>query len=278
MFLVTGGTGNVGRQVIAQLLAAGTPVRALVRRADHGLPAGVEAVAGDLTEPGTLPPALRGVRAAFLFPVPGCGPAFAAAARAAGVERIVLLSSGEVLDGGAEQPHRVAGFHAAIERAVENCGIAWTFLRCGAFATNTLQCAGMVRAGDPVALPYPQAQFAPVHEADIAAVAVAALVGGGHGGARYRLTGPAALTQAEQVATIGEVLGRRLRVTAVPPQLFRERLLQRGVPAPVADGLVGMFAAATTRPAEVLPTVQQVTGRPALSYAEWVADHRRDFG
>jgi uncharacterized protein YbjT (DUF2867 family) len=278
MYLVSGATGNVGRQVVTQLLAAGTPVRGLVRRADVGLPAGVEAVVGDLTAPDTLPAALAGVRAAFLFPVPGCGPAFAAAARAAGVARIVLLSSGEVLDGGAAQPHGVAGFHAEIERAVAGCGVGWTFLRCGAFATNTLQWAGMIRAGDTVGLPFPQAQFAPVHEADVAAVAVAALIGEGHAGARYRLTGPAALTQAEQVATIGAVLGRRLRVAEVPAELFRERLLQRGVPAAVADGLVGMFAAATTRPAEVLPTVQEVTGHPARSYAAWVADHRRDFG
>ncbi len=277
MLLVTGATGNVGRQVVAQLLAAGTPVRALTRRPDGaGLPAGVEVVAGDLTEPDTLPAALSGVKAAFLFPVPGSGPAFAAAARAAGVARIAVLSSAEIVDGAAHQANRVAEFHAEIERAVEGSGVPWTFLRCAAFATNTLQWAGMIRAGDTVSAPYPQASFAPVHEADVAAVVARVLTADGHAGARYRVTGPAALTQAEQVAVIGAALGRRLRFVEVPPELARERMLRR-LPAPIVDGLLDIFAAATTRPAEVLPTVEEVTGRPARTYAEWAADHRKDF-
>ena len=252
MFLVTGATGNVGRQVVARLLAAGVPVRGLART-PVGLPAGVEAVAGDLTEPGTLPGALAGVRAAFLFPVPGCGPAFAAAARAAGVGRIVALSSAGIIDGTVAQPDRVTGFHAEIEQAVEASGIPWTFVRCGAFATNTLQWAGQIRSGDTVSAPYPRASFAPVHEADVAA-----------------------LTQAEQLAVIGAALGRELRLVEVPPQVARERMVQR-LPAPIVDGLLRIFAEATRRPAEVLPTVAEVTGRPPRSFAQWAADHRADF-
>ena len=275
MFLVTGATGNVGRQVVARLLVAGVPVRGLART-PVGLPAGVEAVAGDLTEPGTLPGALAGVRAAFLFPVPGCGPAFAAAARAAGVGRIVALSSAGIIDGTVAQPDLVTGFHAEIEQAVEASGIPWTFVRCGAFATNTLQWAGQIRSGDTVSAPYPRASFAPVHEADVAAVIARALTGDGHTGARYRVTGPAALTQAEQLAVIGAALGRELRLVEVPPQVARERMVQR-LPAPIVDGLLRIFAEATRRPAEVLPTVAEVTGRPPRSFAQWAADHRADF-
>lgn len=59
--LVTGATGRIGRAVIAELLAAGMPVRALTRTpAAAGLPANVEVVAGDFTEPESLDPALRG--------------------------------------------------------------------------------------------------------------------------------------------------------------------------------------------------------------------------
>ena len=115
--------------------------------------------------------------------------------------------------------------------------------------------------------------------ANLAALATAVyrvLTADGHAGARYRVTGPAALTQAEQVAVIGAALGRRLRFVEVPPELARERMLRR-LPAPIVDGLLDIFAAATTRPAEVLPTVEEVTGRPARTYAEWAADHRKDF-
>jgi uncharacterized protein YbjT (DUF2867 family) len=277
MLLVTGATGNVGRQVVAQLLDAGVEVRALNRHPEAtALPAGVERVAGDLTRPDTLPAALAGVTAAFLFPVPGCGPAFVEAARAAGVRRIVLLSSSGVVDGVARQPNAVVEFHAGIEHAVEASGLAWTFVRSGGFAANTLQWAPQIRATGAVRAPYAGASLAPIHEADIAAVAVRALTTDGHAGARYRLTGPAALTLAEQLAVIGTTLGRELRFEEIPPEVARERMIQH-LPAPIVDALLGIFAEATTRPAPVLPTVGEVTGAPARTFAEWAADHRADF-
>ena len=72
MILVTGATGNVGRQVVEQLVGAGEKVRAISRNPERaGLPDGVEVVHGDLSRPETLPAALRGVDRAFLFPVFG---------------------------------------------------------------------------------------------------------------------------------------------------------------------------------------------------------------
>ncbi len=62
--LVTGATGRIGRAVVAELLAAGVPVRALTRRPDaDGLPAAVEVVAGDFTVAESLDAVLEGVRA-----------------------------------------------------------------------------------------------------------------------------------------------------------------------------------------------------------------------
>ena len=64
--LVTGATGRVGRAVVAQLLEAGVPVRALTRRPDAArLPAAVEVVAGDLTVPESLDAGLQGVGAVW---------------------------------------------------------------------------------------------------------------------------------------------------------------------------------------------------------------------
>jgi len=58
--LVTGGTGLVGSRLLTRFVEAGIPVRGLVR-AGKELPAGVEAVTGDILDPQTLPSALAGV-------------------------------------------------------------------------------------------------------------------------------------------------------------------------------------------------------------------------
>ena len=65
--LVTGATGNVGREVVSQLLDTGAAVRALVREPDSAnLPDEVEVVRGDLSEPDTLDARLEGVKSVYL--------------------------------------------------------------------------------------------------------------------------------------------------------------------------------------------------------------------
>src|SRR5947209_92570 len=111
--LVVGARGGVGRHAVDQLLAAGEPVRASVRdpRAGADLPAAAEVVTADLTRLDTLRSALDGVRRVFLYASPAGAEGFAAVAAEAGLERVVLLSSGSVLLPGMEddsitQEHR----------------------------------------------------------------------------------------------------------------------------------------------------------------------------
>src|SRR4051794_13443821 len=116
--------------------------------------------------------------------------------RDAGVERVVVLSSASVeLEGGSA----IGRHQAVVEDAVAASGVAWTFLRPNAFATNTLAWADQIRAGR-VAIPFPDAYLEPIHEADLADAAVAALTDARHEGHAYYLTGPESLTQREQVA------------------------------------------------------------------------------
>jgi uncharacterized protein YbjT (DUF2867 family) len=114
------------------------------------------------------------------------------------------------------------------------------------------------------------------HEADIAAVAVRALLDH-RVGETFDLTGPQALTQAEQVRTIGAVLGRQLRWVELPRARARAQLLADGLPASFVDVLLDVYAVMPRRP-EVTTTVADVTGRPARTFAEWVADHAGAFG
>ena len=144
--LVTGASGHVGRAVLNQLLAAGADVRASSRDPRTAqLPAGVPVVAADLTRPETLPAALAGVTPVFLYAQPEAIDSFVQAAQAAGVEQVVFLSSASLVEpGAADDP--IAQHHRAVEQALERSGLAWTFVRPGAFATNALQWARAIRA------------------------------------------------------------------------------------------------------------------------------------
>ena len=274
--LVTGATGHVGRQVVEQLTAAGHPVRAMSRRpATAGLPAQVDTVAGDLTDPASLTAALDGVGAVFLiWPLGDPGGAEAAvAAIGAAAERIVYLST----IGAATSESGIVGMHGRLEELVESAGPAWTLLRPVGFATNTLGWAAQVRRGDEVRAPYPGLTRPLIDERDIAAVAVEALTTGGHDGQRHPLTGPAALTQAEQVATIGEVLDRPVRFVEIDRAQARRDLVAAGMPEQFAGDVLAGQAALLDHPEPVLGTVAELTGRPAHSYREWVVAHAAEF-
>jgi uncharacterized protein YbjT (DUF2867 family) len=276
MILVIGATSPVGRTVTEQLVRAGRPVRALSRRpAQAGLPGPVDVVVGDLDQAATLRTPLADMTAVFVF----AGQAehvrtLVEAAQEAGVRRLVLWSSGAVQDDVIEQPDAIAANYAAMESAVTGSGLEHTIVRVEFTAANallwTIDLPGQVKAGDVVRGPYAEAAQAPVHGRDVAAVAVAALTAEGHHGHCYRLTGPQSLTHREQVEIIGSALGRQLRYEEVSAEEARQA---SGLPPFLLDPLFRSWSQHTGVPAEVTGTVEQVTGRPALCYEAWVADH-----
>ena len=275
--LVTGATGRIGREVVAGLLAAGAEVRALTRDpAAARLPAGVEVVGGDLTRPESLEGAVDDVDAVFLVWTAPAATAPVVVGMAARAPRIVLLSSPHRTPHPFfQQPNALRALHAQLEDLVASAGVAWTILRPGMFASNALfWWAPQIRAGDVVRWPYGAAETAPVHERDVAEVAVRALCEDGHAGADYVLTGPAALSQAAQVCTIGEVIGRTLRFEEMSPE---EALTGLSMPPAVASMLLGAWGAALGQPAYVTHAVEEVTGAPARTFREWAAEHAAAF-
>src|SRR5262245_39591835 len=201
--VVFGAQGNVGRHVVAGLLAAGERVRATSR--DMGsarLPPGVEAVTADLERAHTLPAALAGADKVFLYARPRGIDDVVAAARAAGVQRVALLSSAAVTRPDAKD-HPIARDHRMVELALEGSDMAWTFIRGGMFATNALWWwARSIREHSVVRTPYPDAHTAPVHEHDLADIAVAALTRPGHDCTAYTVVGAQSLTVRQQVEDI----------------------------------------------------------------------------
>jgi uncharacterized protein YbjT (DUF2867 family) len=287
--LVIGATGNVGRQVVSQLLATNVRVRALARNPDSAnLPAQVEIVRGDLTIPATLDRPLDDVDAAFLVwvaPRTAVAPAVARIARH--VQRVVFLSSPHQTPHpffqqpgwrpGEPMANPFATLHAEIERLIEDSGLQWTFLRPGMFAANALLWwAPKIRADNVLRWPYAEAPTAPIHELDIAAVAARVLCEEGHGGKDYVLTGPQSLSQFKQVRIIGEVIGRSLRFEEISPEEAR-RELSTVMPPPVVGMLLNAWAAGIGQPAFVTSTVTDITGTPARTFRDWVIDNAAEF-
>jgi uncharacterized protein YbjT (DUF2867 family)/ketosteroid isomerase-like protein len=277
VILVTGATGTVGRRVVTQLHARGAPVRAVTRDpASAGLPAGVEVVRADLADPTSLEPHLAGVDSVFLV-WPFTAPEQAASLGSQVVEvltrhapRIVYLSAQAAIG----RPDSLWG---TMERLVEESGAAWTFLRPTGFAANTLMWADELRRQGVVRWPYGAAARSLIHEDDIAAVAVRALTEDGHAGRRYVLTGPQVITQAEQVAVIGEVTGLAARWEELPPEAARQQLLAAWGDPGFVDSALATWARLTTQPELVTRTVEEVTGVPARTFRQWVQDHVSDF-
>ncbi|GGV89517.1 NAD(P)H-binding protein [Streptomyces massasporeus] len=279
MILITGASGVVGRQVMNQLVHEGTTVTAVTRgTGDARFPDGVAVVRGDLFHPEWIEAALEGVEALQISPRatgPGLGELLRLAA-ARGVRRAVLLSATTV-----EYPAGEARFAARFKHAeelVRNSGLDWTILRLADFAANALAWAPQIRAGDVVRGAYARAATSPLHEADIAGVAVHALRGSLRKEAIHTLTGPQSLDQVEKVRLIGTAIGRALSFQELPPEQVRQGMLAQGLSEEIPARLLGSLADYAERPGPTTSTVEDLLGRPALTFADWAHDNAPAFG
>jgi len=278
--LVTGASGHVGGAVLRQLAGHGHSLRAMSRNpAALRVPQDVVPVRGDLMSPETLDPVLADVDRVFLVwlgPLAAAGPAIERIA--AHANHVVLLTSPhQTSHPFFQQPNALRAVHAGVERLIVDSGLRWTFLRPAPFALNCVYWWGdQVRAGDVVRWTYPDAETAPIHEHDIASVAIRALTEDGHADVDYFMTGPEALTQRRQVEILGGVIGRRLRFEELSRDAGKA-LMTVTMPPSVADMLLDAYAAAVGLPALVTQTVGRVTGTPARTYAQWASDHADQF-
>jgi uncharacterized protein YbjT (DUF2867 family) len=261
MITVMGATGNVGRPLVRALAAAGEQVTAVSRQKTADVPDGVRVVPG-------VESALDGAKALFLMVSGGFAPldGVLAAARSAGVGRVVLLSSQGVATG--RHP-------AVLEESVRASGLEWTMLRPGGFASNAFQWAESVRSARQVVAPFGDVALPVVDPEDIAAVAAVALLSGRSADV-YELTGPAPITPREQAATIGEALGEP--VEFVPQTREEARAAMLGFMSPeVADVTLGILGAPTTEEQRVSPDVSRVLGRQPRPFAEWATRNAAAF-
>ncbi|WP_395571924.1 SDR family oxidoreductase [Streptomyces sp. BK79] len=276
MILVTGATGNIGRALLKELDACGAgPLRGLTRDARRAsFPEGVETVEGDFAETASLKPALDGVRSLFLVSRMGSDADLLDAARQAGVEHVVLVSSITVQT----HPHLgPAGENLAVERLVKDSGMAWTILRPTQFASNALWWADTIRERRTVRVPYADVGLPTIHPADIASVARVALTESGHQGRTYALTGPERVTARQQVAAIAAVLGREVPLTGTSRE-EAHRHLAAFLGDEAADAVLDVTGGdVNDELLKVRDTVSQVTGFPARTFHQWVSENAAAF-
>ncbi|MFI6100339.1 NAD(P)H-binding protein [Lentzea sp. NPDC051213] len=270
--LVTGARGNVGRRVLQRLYAAGHSLRASGRNpAELDVPDGVETVALDLNDPETFIAALAGVSKVLLYAEPDGIVKFLDEAEKAGVEKVVLLSSSTVEGPGSENDP-LAHHHKIVEDAVVASGLTYTILRPGAFMSNAFGWSYSLQAGDTIDQVFTEAQVAPVHEDDIADVAVVALTEKSLEDQFVLLTGPESLTFRQELEIVGEVLGRKLIIN----ELTREQgeaQMSNFVPPPILASLLAQWEAAVGVVADTSATAERITGKPGRTFRQWVEEH-----
>ena len=275
MILVTGATGNVGGALAAQLASRGERVRAVVRDpARVKLPAGVEAVRGDLELPESLTPALDGARAVFLLGGWADMPYLLARIERARVQHVVLLTSRCVVGGRPDNP--ITRLWLDSESAVRDSGVPWTVLRPSGYQSNALRWLPQLRQSDVVRAPWPDIAIAAIDPADIAAVAATVLAEPGHEGVVHTLSGPAPLRPADQIETLAAVLGRALRYEPLSDEQARLEMAA-DTPAPFIDAFFRFYSDGEFDDSPTVDTVQQITGHPPHSFEQWAQAHASAF-
>ncbi|MFG2983070.1 SDR family oxidoreductase [Streptomyces sp. NPDC048258] len=274
MIVVTGATGNIGRALVPLLAEAGEEVVAVSRRPrPDGLPAGVRHARADVGSAASMRPLLDGADAFFVLVGGDRGghgespKALLDAAGAAGVERVVLLSS----QINSTRPEALS--HARLrefEAAVRAAGPDFTVLRPGGFASNAFAWAESVRTRRTVLAPFGDVALPVIDPADIAEVAAAALREDGHAGRTYELTGPELISPRRQAAVISEAVGEEVAFVELSRGEAHAHMA-RFMPEEVIGGTLDVLGAPLPPEREISPDVESVLLRPARPFAEWVA-------
>ena len=276
--VITGASGHLGRLIVDQLLAAGTPPEQIVATGrDVGKLAGlarngVTVRRADFADPDTLEEAFAGAEAMVLVSTTTVGERFDnarnaidAAARA-GVSRIVYTS---IVNASTAQM-KLADEHRRTEEYLRASGSTFVILRNGWYLENYTDQLPVIARYHALPGSARDGLVSAAGRRDYAAAAVAVLTQDGHLGATYELGGtPFTLT--ELAATISDVLGIHVAYQDMPVADYTAALTAAGLPpemaAAVADADAGLARGELFTAGDDLV---KLIGRPATTAHEAV--------
>ncbi len=280
MILITGASGNVGREVLKQIAETGSRVRAAFQssRRVSDVPSGVEVAIMDYNQPQTVRHVLQDVDRVFLV-----GPVAASLTelerkatdeiRRSGVHHIVKLSAMGPRD--VTFPRQ----HAESEDYIRSSGLGFTFLRPNGFMQNmAIYNGATIRAQSAFYASQGEGRVSHIDIRDIAAVAVKTLTEDTHLGKVYTLTGPEALSNTRMAEILSRTLGREIKYVDLDPEQMRQALLAVGTPEWSANGILelnGLYrrGGAST----VSPDVELVLARKPIPFEQYARDEARKF-
>lgn len=270
--LVLGATGNTGSEVVKQLKEAGADFGIMARSADAANKLGLnpnQVRVSNYDDVEAMTKALEGVKKIYVaMPVHPSNQQWientVAAAKTAGVELIVKLSGmGAKADAGSE----IIRTHVLTDDIVKESGIAYTIVQPNSFFQNLYGSLPTINAMGQFFLPLAQAKQSVIDIRDVAAVIVTALTQSGHENQTYLISGPEALTFAEQAAILTEVSGKQIDYIAVPQEAAESAMKEAGLDNWTAEKLAEIMAwFGEGHYAYVTDTVEQVTGQKPRTF------------
>ncbi len=279
MILITGASGNVGKEVLKQIVETGSEVRAAYQSLDKAAAlAKVDTVKVDFNQPETLRAALKGVDRVFLVGPPTQElPMLERKAidviKQSDVQRVVKLSAMGGRD--AIFPRQ----HAESEDYIQASGVPYTFLRPNGFMQNMVTYnAHTIRAQGAFYGSEGEGKISQIDIRNIAAVAVRVLIEEGHVGKAYTLTGPEALTNSQVAQILSAELGRQIRFINLSPEQFKQGLLSAGVPEWNANALVDLQRLYREGGAALVTAdVEQILRRKPIPLAQFFHEYHNAF-
>ncbi|GAA4520436.1 NAD(P)H-binding protein [Actinoallomurus oryzae] len=256
MIVITTPTGQIGHQVLDNVLERGAPVRVLARdpsRLSPRVRERVEVVRGSLDDVGAVTEAFADAGGVFWLvpPTPTADSmrdraleftrTLCAAIGSQGVERLVYISA---LRGDGDAPGRHAPTSLIMDEMIEGTGVSCRALRMPAFMENLLQQIGPLKSQGVFFYPVSGDRRLPTCATrDVAATAARLLLDDSWSGrASVPILGPEDLSYDEMAQIMSEVLERPIRYQRVPGDAFKANLTRNGMSEGWAQGLVDLLA------------------------------------
>jgi uncharacterized protein YbjT (DUF2867 family) len=287
--LVTGASGNIGSEVVKELLsdAPDVSIKAAVHSSQNvkkvKSDARVKVIQIDYNEPETVREALNGVDKLFLLTpdVPNAADLASNVvieAKKAGIKQIVKQS---VMGAAAlEADVGTMRLHRQVEKFIEQSGIPFTFLRPNEFMQNFVNFhSPSIKGNNAFYVPLEDAKVSLVDVRDIAGVAVKSLIDEDkHKNKTYLITGPEALSYHQVAEILSNTTGRKINYVNISDEEARAAMKEIGM----SDWLINTVSELSEyfrkgKASEISPAVEEVTGNKPISFSQFAKDYAEAF-